>query len=109
MGRCTRSRLTFRLVTPGKVPVDVVHIATMHNSVYAFPAGANASRIRCGTSTWGRPCRHPLMDQDGQVYTDISREIGILSTPVIDRKSNTMYVVAATLEDGVHLQQACMR
>jgi uncharacterized protein (TIGR03437 family) len=90
------------MVTPGKGPVDVVYIATMHNSVYAFPAGANASRDPLWHVNLGPAVPASTYDQDGQVYTDISREIGILSTPVIDRESNTLYVVAATLEDGVH-------
>jgi uncharacterized protein (TIGR03437 family) len=90
------------LVTPSKGPVDVVFIATMHNSVYAFPAGGGTSRDALWHVNLGPSVPASTYDQEGQVYTDISREIGILSTPVIDRETNTMYVVAATLEDGTH-------
>lgn len=86
---------------------DVVYTATMHNSVYAFDAGAPASitplwhvnlgdsvpsstlSITSGDSTW--------------LYTDILPEIGILSTPVIDLERQAIYVVAETLEASVPL------
>lgn len=86
---------------PGQGTHNVVYVATMHESVYAFdaqnphaaplwktsiltysPAGARsvpASVLRNGTTTgW--------------------KEVGIISTPVIDPASGTLYLVAETYE-----------
>jgi hypothetical protein len=82
---------------------NVVYVATMHDSVYAFdadtpnamplwmtsilsysPAGATSVPIsvaKCGPTTrW--------------------TELGIISTPVIDQTTNTLYLVAETYENG---------
>ncbi len=79
---------------------NVVFVATMHNSVYAFDAdtpGLPLWNVNLGpavaTSTYGTP---------DEPYTDIQPENGILGTPVIDVASSTLYVVAATLENGVY-------
>ena len=72
---------------------NVVFVATMHNSVYAFDAddpGASAAlwHVNLGTSV-------PSTDISSG-YTDISPEIGVLATPVIDSSSGIIYVVAKT-------------
>ena len=79
---------------------NVVFVATMHNSVYAFDADTPAMplwTINLGpsvtTSTYGTP---------DEPYTDIQPENGILGTPVIDAASSTLYVVAATLDNGAY-------
>src|SRR5215831_4616766 len=63
---------------------NVVFVATMHNGVYAFDADT-------GQTLWyswlGLSC-----PSDG-IYCTISPEVGILSTPVIDIGTNTIYVV----------------
>ena len=67
---------------------NVVYVVTEHDSVYKFDAdsGALLRRVSLGTS-----------QQSNDVgCLDISPEYGITSTPVIDRASGTMYVVAAT-------------
>lgn len=71
--------------------LNVVYVATMHNSVYAFAADqASASaplwQVNLGPSA---PFNTPAIPEDG-----------ILSTPVIDPTTGTLYAVALTLENG---------
>ena len=74
---------------------NVVYVATLHNSVYAFDADKQAGplwQVNLGPSVPG---------EDYQV-ADLP-EIGILSTPVIDDSTGTMYLVAHTKEDGKYI------
>ncbi len=87
---------------PGQGVRNVVYVATMHNSVYAFDADdPNASvplwHINLGSSV-------PWQDADTP-SPDINLEIGITSTPVIDASSQTVYVVAKTKENGRYFQR----
>ncbi len=86
---------------PGKGTLNVLYVATMHNSVYAFDADASSGtgqlwQVNLGTSI------NPLniVDSAGDIYSDIQHEIGILSTPVIDRSANTIYLVSEILQGG---------
>ena len=67
---------------------NVVFVATENNTLYAFDADATASTL---TTFWhvdlGAPI--PKFDEGGPWPN-----IGILSTPVIDATTNTIYVVA---------------
>jgi hypothetical protein len=74
---------------------NVVYVATMHNTVYAFDADdPNASQplwsVNLGTSV-------PLPDANigNPGYSDIKVEVGIVSTPVISLANNLIYVVSA--------------
>jgi hypothetical protein len=72
--------------------VNVVFVATMRNSVYAFESDdpdmtAPLWQVNLGPS---------IPVGEVQWISDISREVGILSTPVIDLKTQTMYVVSRT-------------
>ena len=93
---------------------NVLFVATMHDSVYAFDAdnpmastplwktsyfqtvdGVNPVAVNTTsvpTSDMGFAC--------GGGYKDISSEVGVLSTPVIDQSTGTMYVIARTKEVG---------
>lgn len=85
---------------------NVVFVATLHDGVYAFDAdnsaGSNASPLWY-TSLINPPSvtTVPLSDQ-GCVGHGIT-EMGILGTPVIDPATNTMYLVAKTLENGSYV------
>lgn len=73
---------------PNKGTYNVVYVATENNSVYAFDASATSSTP---TTLWhvnlGTPV--PVYDSGGPWPA-----VGILSTPVIDATTNTIYVVA---------------
>lgn len=79
---------------PGKGKHDVVYIATEHDSVYAFDAYGNPSTplwhvsfLTNGAST--------VPESDTECFF-IRPEVGITSTPVIDLKTGTLYVLVRT-------------
>ncbi|HEV2468729.1 MAG TPA: hypothetical protein VGS78_06010 [Candidatus Sulfotelmatobacter sp.] len=73
---------------PNKGTYNVVYVTTQNNSVYAFDAGATSANA---TTLWhvNLGASVPVYDTEGPYPT-----VGILSTPVIDATTNTMYVVA---------------
>jgi len=85
------------LSLPGAGAANVLYVATMHNSVYAFNADAPAGTKPLWKAIFGATVDPASL---GPGYQDILREIGILSTPVIDRDGNTIYVANETLRDG---------
>ncbi len=88
------------LAFPNKGVRNALFVATMHNSVYAFDAdngGAPLWRVN-----FGSPVDPRDFDEPNLPFKDIQDEIGILGTPVIDRASNTLYVVHYTSRDQGH-------
>ncbi len=85
----------YQLNIPGAGTHNVVFVATMHDSVYAFDAdvwsGQPLWQVNLGTSV-------PSAEY---YFSDISPEVGILGTPVIDPGTQTMYVVSDHYESGV--------
>src|ERR1041385_8785884 len=79
---------------PGVGVRDVVYVATMHNSIYAVDASS-------GTVLWQNNLG-PSVPASDYACREIQNEVGILSTPVIDRAAHTIYAVANTVEDGVY-------
>jgi len=85
---------------------NVVFVVTLHDGVYAFDAdnntGNNAAPLWY-TSLIDPPSvtTVPIADQ-GCVNHNFT-EMGILGTPVIDPTTNTMYLVAKTLESGSYV------
>ncbi|MBV8817865.1 MAG: PQQ-binding-like beta-propeller repeat protein [Acidobacteriaceae bacterium] len=75
----------------GGVAHNVVYIATMNNSVYAFDADT-FTQLWHVTSGLGSPMPAQATCP-GSFYTGAT--LGILSTPVIDPTTNTLYVVSA--------------
>jgi len=78
---------------------NVVVVATAHNSIYLFDADTGERLWREG---FGPPARTPnaywpIFWYDAP-YHDLAPEIGITSTPVFDRATNTLYFTAYTEE-----------
>jgi hypothetical protein len=72
---------------------NVVYVATQNDSVYAFDADAPAASSPLWQVNFGTPV--PSTDVDPNC-ADITPQVGITSTPVIDTTSSTIYVVAKT-------------
>jgi outer membrane protein assembly factor BamB len=74
----------------------VVYVATMHNTVFAFDAdnGAQLSTRSVDTPVTGPDVGNPKHG------ATIHREYGVVSTPVIDRSSGTLYLVRWGYEPG---------
>src|SRR4029077_2401809 len=67
---------------------DVVYVTTQNNSVYAFDADATGTQT---TTFWHVNLGGAVTKDDVEGVNPV---VGILSTPVIDVTTNTMYVVA---------------
>ncbi|HLX65153.1 MAG TPA: Ig-like domain-containing protein, partial [Planctomycetota bacterium] len=81
-------------ITIGGGVHNVVYVATMHNSVYAFDADlpnqpAYWQVTMNGTGETSSP-NNLLAGSDNNMYP----EVGVTSTPVIDKTTNTIYVLA---------------
>ncbi|MGO4880795.1 MAG: hypothetical protein ACLP59_08240 [Bryobacteraceae bacterium] len=79
-------------VTIGGTVHNVVYAATLNNSVYAFDADTPSLSAPLWQVNLGPPAT--------QVVHAAMPHCGILSTPVIDTSTGTMYVVALTEQDG---------
>src|SRR5579872_2642192 len=83
-------------VSIGGLKHDVVYVVTQNNSVYAFDADATAAKpttfwhLNLGPSV-------PKGDIEG-----VNPNVGILSTPVIDSTTNTIYLVVESSLTGVN-------
>jgi len=97
------------LAIPGQGTHNVVFVATMHDSVYAFDADSNAGtnggllwQLNLGTSVVT-----PNSDFGNRygAYHDIRPEIGILGTPIIDLPSGTLFVDAFTHEGNSYVHR----
>jgi hypothetical protein len=88
---------------PGAGVHNVVYVVTMNDSVYAFDADS-------ATGSNANPLWHTSFLANGVTPVPISlqrcggttfwSQVGILSTPVIDTTSGTIYVVAKTYENS---------
>jgi hypothetical protein len=86
----------------GQGTFNVVYVATEHDSVYAFDADSNTSGPQGNGLLWKVSFLgdgiSPFSTSDAYNCSQISPEIGITATPVIDASSGTLYVVAQTKE-----------
>jgi outer membrane protein assembly factor BamB len=80
---------------------DVVYITTVNNSVYAFDANDGSS-----PAFWHVNFGAPASLSDGKFgCTDMTGNMGIVGTPVIDPERKALYVVALTKTSSGFLQR----
>ena len=96
----------------GKGTHNVVFVATQHDSVYAFDAdsnsGANSTplwKITLLDAAHGAASGATTVPSTDYPTTDMTPEIGIVGTPVIDPSTGTLYVVGKTKESGAYVQR----
>lgn len=85
---------------PGVGTRNLVIVATMHNSVYAFDADAMPQENNPAPlwhTNLGTPVPSALLFGP---YGDIANETGILSTPAIDPARGVVFTVSDTLRQG---------
>src|SRR5882762_2732201 len=93
---------------PGLGLHNVVYAATMHDSVYAFDAdNANAPPLWMTSILRYSPAGATSVPSSVKrnANTTAWTEVGIVSTPVIDPATGTMYLVAETYENGSVVHQ----
>src|SRR5215469_1929309 len=83
--------------TSGKGTHDVLFVATEHDSVYAFDANRPGDPPIWKVSFLDKARGVTPLSEDIVDCPFIRPEIGITSTPVIDLKTGTLYVLARTM------------
>jgi hypothetical protein len=85
---------------PGQGTHNVVYVATMSDSLYAFDAdsGVKLWSVNFASSVGATPVQMAKFAFAGN--RNVVGNLGILSTPVIDPSTSIMYLVACTLENG---------
>jgi outer membrane protein assembly factor BamB len=85
---------------PGKHTPNVVYVATMHNTVYAFDADRKTDQPLWKLSLGPPATLDNNNDFSQDAHENIQREIGIVSTPVISTSTGALYVVTFTGSNG---------
>jgi len=90
---------------------NVVFVATQHDSVYAFDADSNGGtnsaplwQASMLAAAHGAPSGATTVPSS-IIGSDITPEVGITGTPVIDPATGTLYVVSKTLESSNAMQR----
>jgi hypothetical protein len=84
---------------PGKGTKNVLYVVTEHDSIFAF----DADSVSGATSAflWKASALQPgESSSDDRGCGQVTPEIGITSTPVIDRTHNAMYIVSVSKDAG---------
>ena len=97
----------YNVAIPGKGTYNVIYVATENDGVYAFDAdGANTSALWYDSFIDPSKGITPIPCADtGAVPCPFASVIGITGTPVIDPRSGTLYVVAATKENDKYVNR----
>ena len=94
---------------PNRDALNVLYVATVNNTLYAFDADnpdASDPLWRANLTDTGRGARPVRASEVGiKRYGGFSDNIGIVSTPVIDLESQTIYLVARTKERDRFVQR----
>src|SRR5436190_22310171 len=85
---------------------NVVYVATVNNTLYAFDGdnGRLYWRKNFTRSSWRQPKNTDMTGACGGTYTNFSGNMGIVATPVIDTASGTMYFVARSTTYSQYVQ-----
>jgi hypothetical protein len=89
-------------VPSAAAPRNVLYVATEHDSVYAFDADTGATLWKTSLLGAGETT------SDTRGCSQVTPEIGVTSTPVIDRSkgpNGTIYVVAMSKAGGAYFQR----
>ena len=82
---------------PGKGKHDVLYVATEHDSVYALDANRPGDPPLWHRNFVDKARGMRVVSEDMVACPFIRPEVGITSTPVIDVKTGTLYVLARTM------------
>jgi outer membrane protein assembly factor BamB len=96
-----------RVNIAGRGVHNVIYIATMDDRVYAFDADGPGDPLwQCDLTNAARGITPmPVADVTGNNNLNIVGNVGILSTPVIDSATGTLYLVARTKEREGYFQK----
>lgn len=100
--------IVFNINIPGKGNHNILIVATVNNSVYAFDAdSANVSTPYWQVNLTGQNSR-PVKNTDmtnacGGYYKDFSGSIGIVGTPVADTSTGTLYLVSRSMNTTTNI------
>ncbi len=85
---------------------NVVYVATVNNTIYAFDGDNGALFWKRNYTAPGMrpPSNVDMTGACGGAYHDFSGYIGIVGTPVIDSVTSTMYFVARSTANGSFVQ-----
>ncbi len=82
-------------------PHNVLYVATMSDTLYAFDADTGGAPLwTLNLATFENAVPVPIAQFAYSGNKNIINNLGILSTPVIDPATNTLYAVACTLENS---------
>jgi hypothetical protein len=98
----------YNVTIPNKGTYNAVYVVTENDSVYAFDgAGKNATPL--WQDSFINPAKGitpvPCADTGSDPHCPFVTTIGISGTPVVDPASGTLYLVAATKENGKYFQR----
>jgi hypothetical protein len=97
-GKVDAQPLYLANLTVAGTPHNVVYVATEHGSVWAFDADA-------GTKLWQVSLLKSGESPGTNSCSQITPEIGVTSTPVIDRTTGIIYAVAMSKDAGSNYHQ----
>ena len=103
--------LVTNVIVPGLGPRNLVVVATVNNSVYAFDADDSSTAAPYWTNSFNSlpnvvpPRNSDMTGACGGDYPNFSGNMGIVSTPVIDPGNGTIYLLSRTKEFGTNFVQ----
>jgi Concanavalin A-like lectin/glucanases superfamily/Immunoglobulin domain len=98
------------ITIPGQGTHNLIIVATVNNTVYAFDADNPAATAPYWQTSFldansVAPSNTDMTGACGGNYRDFSGHMGIVGTPVIDPTTGTIYLVVRTLEFGANFVQ----